>query len=374
MVGGIVADIYHSETRNMPMSMFAGSSLFGIGFGPLICGFVAQHTTWRWIFYFQSIIAGMICLSVLLFFPETRSTVVLRKKAKVLNDWYEKLEQAGYYGHKVPVEGTEGKTTVQRIRWIVAEDEGRTTLGRLIIISLYRPFKFLFTEPVVFFFSLWMAFSWAVLYMNISAVPMVFQVRYGFSLENSNAVFTSSCVACILATILAITQDRLAERIPNWNTVPEQRLYFSCVESCMLPIGLFMFGWTSEYGVHWIVPTIAIGINTVGIFSIYLAVFNYFADTYNQYASSTIAAQSFCRNMLGGAFPLVSRQLFHNLGYGPASSLLGGIAVLLTFVPWVLVFFGPTIRSKSKLASAMNDKPASEAKTLPQDGNGSTEV
>lgn len=30
----------------------------------------------------------------------------------------------------------------------------------------------------------------------------------------------------------------------------------------------FMFGWTSASSIHWIVPTIAIGFATVGIFSI----------------------------------------------------------------------------------------------------------
>lgn len=61
--------------------------------------------------------------------------------------------------------------------------------------------------------------------------------------------------------------------------------------------------------------------------------------------------------------------MFNNLGYPAASSLLGGIVrpvfspfriqlsliifqgALLTIVPWVLLFFGPKIRAKSKFAS-----------------------
>ena len=46
------------------------------------------------------------------------------------------------------------------------------------------------TEPVVFFFSLWAAFSWAVLYLQFSSVPLVFRTNYGFNLEQSGAVFT----------------------------------------------------------------------------------------------------------------------------------------------------------------------------------------
>ena len=43
--------------------------------------------------------------------------------------------------------------------------------------------------------------------------------------------------------------------------------------------------------------------------------------------------------------------MYEKLGFGGAGSLMGGIAVLLTFVPWVLVFYGPKIRARSKFAS-----------------------
>lgn len=72
---------------------------------------------------------------------------------------------------------------------------------------------------------------------------------------------------------------------------------------------------------------------------------------YHRYASSALAAQSFCRNMLGGVFPLITTQMYTSLSYGGASSLLGGIGAVLTIVPWVLVFYGPQIRMRSKFAS-----------------------
>lgn len=150
-------------------------------------------------------------------------------------------------------------------------------------------------------------------------------------------------------TVLSILQEGLASRRDGWNSVPEHRLYFSCVESVCLPTGLFIFGWTPYHHAHWIAPAISVGISTAGIFAVYLSVFNYLADSYHQYASSALAAQSFCRNMLGGIFPLVSRQLFINLTIGPARSLLGAIGAALTLVPWVLIFYGCTIRAHSKL-------------------------
>jgi hypothetical protein len=153
----------------------------------------------------------------------------------------------------------------------------------------------LLTEPVVFFFSLWVSFSWAVLYLQFSSVPLIFRTNHNFTIEQTGAVFTSMCVGVIIITIISIYQERIAMRFGKHTTSPEGRLYFVCVESVLLPIGLFWFGWSSFPSVHWIVPAIAVGCATMGIFSIYLATFNYLADTYHRYASSAIAAQSCCK-------------------------------------------------------------------------------
>ena len=95
------------------------------------------------------------------------------------------------------------------------------------------------------------------------------------------------------------------------------------------------------------IPTTAIGCATMGIFSIYLAVFNYLADTYHRSGSSALAAQSFCRNAFGTIFPLVTTAMFNYMTVAEASSSLGGEGTLITVVPWVLVFYGPKIRARS---------------------------
>ncbi|KAF2815033.1 MFS general substrate transporter, partial [Mytilinidion resinicola] len=352
MVGGVVSDIYHTEDRNTPMALFSGAALFGTGLGPLVCGWIAQNTTWRWIFYLQTITCGVLIGAVSITFKETRGSVLLSRKARALNKWYENREEAGFYGFNMADASSKtGSMASQRIRWKVKSDEERSSLSKSIGISLYRPFHLLVTEPVVFWFSLWISFSWAVLYLTLAAIPLVFQDRYNFSLEHANAVFAATCIGAILATVLSIYQEKIAKRHGKLASTPEGRLYFACVESALMPIGLFMFGWTASGSIHWIVPSIAIAIATMGIFSIYLAVFNYLADTYHRYASSALAAQSFCRNILGGIFPLITTKLYQNLTYGGASSLLGGIGTALTLVPWILVFYGPRIRARSKFAS-----------------------
>jgi hypothetical protein len=247
----------------------------------------------------QAITCGAMVAIITIVFKETRGSVILSRKAYALNKYYEARETVGYYGFNMPNSSIPGTITSQRIRWKVKEDEERSSLSKMIGISLYRPFHLLLTEPVVFWFSLWVSFSWAVLYLTLAAIPLVFQRNHGFSLQQANSVFGAMCLGAIFATVLSIYQEKIAKKYGKLANTPEGRLYFACIESACMPIGLFMFGWTSSPKIHWIVPTIAIFIATIGIFAIYLSVFNYLADTYHRYASSALAAQSFCRNMLG---------------------------------------------------------------------------
>jgi len=101
-------------------------------------------------------------------------------------------------------------------------------------------------------------------------------------------------IGATFATLFSIFQHCLQTKHYKELLSPERRLYSAGIESILLPIGLFWFGFTAKPSIHWIVPTLAIGCSTIGIYSIYLAVYNYLADTYGKYTSSALAAQSFC--------------------------------------------------------------------------------
>ncbi|KAI1463269.1 MFS general substrate transporter [Daldinia caldariorum] len=444
MVGGVIADMYEKEDRNTPMALFSGAVLVGTGLGPLVAAVMVQRwgdedRKWKWVFWHQVIIDFVLMVAVVAFFKESRGSVLLSRKAKVLNKWYEQLEDKGAFGVYISEpngdsdilsrsaatkdlntsaaekrqkksdsafkSNRDGDRGPRRIRWVVREDEQRASLATMITVSLFRPFMFLFTEPIVFFFSLWVSFAWAILYLTFGSIPLVFQRQYDFSIEQSGFVFVAMIVGSILATILGIYQEGMLKH-PKWRSgsrsgsesseadssetgsedssedssgdgledgitgtglwafvrrkfpaqSPESRLYFTCFTSVLLPAGLYLFGFASQPSIHWMVPTFAIFLATMGIFYVYLATFNYLADIYQAYASSALAAQSFCRNVLGGAFPLVTGPLIRNLDEDAMGGLLGGIATVLTIVPWALVLFGGRIRGRSSFAIALEQK------------------
>lgn len=213
MVGGVISDIYHAEERNTPMALFSAAALFGTGLAPLLSGAVIYHTTWRWIFYSHAIVSAAVVVYMYFFFHETRGSVILSRKAEVLNKYYDKLEAAGHHGVVVADNNESGEKQVRRLRWKVKSDEERASLVDMISLSCYRPFRkslcsklalmapnmiidMLFTEPVVFAFSVWISFSWAVLYLQFGSIPVVFQTNHGFNIEQTGAVF-SGMYTCI---------------------------------------------------------------------------------------------------------------------------------------------------------------------------------
>ncbi|KAI1319643.1 major facilitator superfamily domain-containing protein [Xylariaceae sp. FL0255] len=409
MVGGVISDLYDKETRNTPMALFSGAVLFGTGLGPLVSAIIVENTSasgqaWKWVFWHQAIADFVLVIAVDLLFYESRGSVVLSKKAKALNKWYEQLEADGVFGvwmtkntsepqdsaredeeKRTISSGTGTGLQLQRIRWLVLADEERGSLATMMSTSLVRPFHLLLTEPIVFFFSLWVSFAWAVLYLTFGSIPFVYAQVYGFNAQQAGLVFLAMIIGSILATLIGIYQENLLKH-PQWAgkvaglgtdsgdeielksdriwaflrrrfpvEAPENRLYFTCLSAILLPAGLFLFGFSSQPSIHWIVPAIGITLATMGIYYVYLATFNYLADVYTLYASSALATQSFCRNILGGTFPLATIPLFTNLGDKGAGGLLGGIAIVLTIVPFILVFYGGKIRSRSAFAMALDN-------------------
>ena len=122
------------------MALFAGAAFFGTGLGPLCSGFIAQHVSWRWVFYVQVIDCGLLILAVMIFFKETRGSVLLSRRAKLLNSWYEAREEVGLVGLEMALD-CKGTKQSQRIRWKVKSDEERESLAKMIGVSVFRPFR-----------------------------------------------------------------------------------------------------------------------------------------------------------------------------------------------------------------------------------------
>ncbi|KAK9239408.1 putative drug/proton antiporter YHK8-like protein 3 [Lipomyces kononenkoae] len=350
LTGGVISDLFHHDERNTPMSLYSMTVMVGTGLGPLFSGIIVESLNWRWVFYPQLVTIGLTTLCLFFFFTETRSNVLLKKKCAALNETNNRERQSAT--------SFTSSEPVPALRFCPEEGEEPQLGIGIIWTSFAFPLKLLVAEPVVFWFSAWVSFAWAILYMQFNSIGLVFRDIYNFSDIQVGAVYTAVVVGSILGAALNIVQDHILRKLwPSHMLSPEGWLYSACIESILLPVGLFWFGWSASPNVSWVVPAVAIGSCTVGIFNIYLAVFNYLAETYHRYASTALAAQSMCRNLLAGVFPLFTHIMFQKLSNGIAGSILGCIALLLTSVPWFLCLFGEKIRARSAFSRQLNQSP-----------------
>ncbi|KAI9370274.1 major facilitator superfamily domain-containing protein [Aspergillus egyptiacus] len=352
IVGGSISDVWHgARARSLPMSLFGFTSVVGIALGPFIGSAIVQirkQDPWRWIFYIQIIYNAGLLPIFWLILRETRPDVILKRRARRIRR--------------------------ETNRPVYAQSEiNHPNVLRLLQLSFQRPVHMLTTEPVVIFFTLWISFAWGILYLFFSSVVQTYGTNYGWSNFATGLIQLAISVGAVIGTAVNPFQDWIYLRSAARNKekpgrpIPEARLYTSIPGSLLFTAGLFWYGWASMPDVHWIVPTMGITAAGVGIYSIYMAVVNYLTDAYEKYAASALSAASLGRNSFGAFLPLASPQLFSNLGFGWAGTLLGFVGLALSVVPMVLVWKGPAIRRRSPfMRESMWDADPDEVEGKPE--------
>ncbi|KAJ8583933.1 MFS general substrate transporter [Rhizopogon salebrosus TDB-379] len=325
LVGGTIADIWEPHERGFPMAVFSFVNMVTNGLGSIISGWLEldPNLQWRWIQWIQAIVNGAYFLVGLLVMEETRSHIILRRIVKKL------------------------RKETRDDRYHVRGDETRENFSAMIKTSCTRPIMFVLTEPIVTSICIWVFFMAGVLFVQIGSVSGVFRDIYGFNIGQSGLVFITVIVGSVLGLCANFYQDALYRKYVSQRG-PEARLFIACLVALLLPTSMFIYAWTADPRIFWMWPVVGLTIFMFCSFVSYQVVFIYLADCYGPMASSALAGQSLTRNLGSFALPLFSRKIFDKLSYKWANTLFGGVAVILIPVPFVLLFYGSSLRKRSK--------------------------
>lgn len=186
---------------------------------------------------------------------------------------------------------------------------------------------------------------------------MVFGEVYHFSFGVMGVAFLSIAVGCILAVIVwcgyfYFVADKQIAKMQLENVPPEARLAPGLIATLIIPVGLFIFAWTSRPSIHWIVPMIGVTLSMMGNFIIAQCVLIYLPFCYPRYISSLFAANGLSRAMLAASAILFSIPMFENLGIDWGVSLLGFLCCGCCVGIYFLYFFGASLRKRSKFAES----------------------
>lgn len=127
IVPAVFADIWNNQTRGVAIAMFAMAVFVGPFASPFTGGFITMsYLGWRWTMYISSIMGFLALGLCLIFLKETYAPAVLVEKAITLR------RQTHNWGIRARQEEVE-------LDW-----------EELITNNFSRPFRMLFTEPIVF--------------------------------------------------------------------------------------------------------------------------------------------------------------------------------------------------------------------------------
>ncbi|KAF2866758.1 major facilitator superfamily [Massariosphaeria phaeospora] len=340
-VAAVFSDMFDNRTRGMAITIFSMTVFTGPLLAPFIGGFIVMsHLGWRWTEYIVAMMGFLAFGLNLCFLSESYPPEILVEKAKELR---RRTKNWGIHAKQEEIE---------------------IDVRELLEKNFSRPIRMLFTEPIVLLLSVYMAFIYGLLYLFLTAYPLVFQGVHGMNLGVGGLPFFGMIIGQLLAgTLIFIRQPGYQKKLAANNDVPipEWRLPEVILGGACFAVGIFWFGWTGyKESIHWIVPTLSGLLIGFGLLSIFLQALNYLVDAYLMFAASAIAANTFLRSLCGAAFPLFAQQMFNGMGINWAATLLGCIAVVLIPVPVWFYLRGGKIREKSAYAPTAKPLDAQE--------------
>ena len=174
----------------------------------------------------------------------------------------------------------------------------------------------------------------------LTTLTEVFQTSYNFSEGAAGVSFLGVALGMAGDVLLcSITLDWYTKKmmaLHNDEIKPEWRLPPMALGDIIVPIGLFLYGWTAQAHVQFAVPIFGTALIGFGVYTITIPVTTYLADTFGAYAASAIAAMTMYRTAAATILPLASPPMYRALGLGWGNSVFGFVALATALVPFLL--------------------------------------
>ncbi|KAK5626648.1 hypothetical protein RRF57_002363 [Xylaria bambusicola] len=338
---GMVADMFSPNAQEYPLAFIVLSSVGGSIIGPIIGGFVETYLTWRWAIWIQLVFGMVVQFLHLALVPETRSTVRLDAHAKL-------LRKNGMFPNASGP--TEHKTWRQYL------------MPREILTIWFRPFRMFITEPIVSVLSALSGFSDALIFMQIQSFGLVFKL-FNFSVIQTGLAFIPIGLGYVLAYLFYIPAIQQSRQLRRENPISEHAQYESRLIPLLytapcLPVGLFLFAWTSDATMHWALPMLGCLFIGIANYTIYMTTIDYMAAAYGPYSASATGGNGFARDFLAGLLTWFANpyyQAFHGrFALQIANTVLAGVSLLLVLATVVIYKMGPSMRRRSPFAQSLS--------------------
>jgi hypothetical protein len=222
---------------------------------------ITIHNTWRTIYYVATALIGALLLLVFFTFPETSynrditansdssETALAHEKTSSSVEYIENGSSAG-----IP----KRKTYLQELKIFSGTYTNESLLNLFV-----RPLA-LIVLPSVLWGSLVMSVTIGFIVAVTSNVAPAYATAYGFAAWQTGLCFFAAIIGSLIGIFIG---GHMSDKLADWFTKrnggirePEMRLPSIVISLITTPLALVLYGVGIQYQLHWICPTIGLGL------------------------------------------------------------------------------------------------------------------
>ncbi|KAL3487802.1 major facilitator superfamily domain-containing protein [Aspergillus germanicus] len=343
---GVIGDITTRAERGGYMGVFQAGLLVPVAVGPVIGGGIAGGLSWRAIFWFLVIYAGVFLVLLVVFLPETLR-VRVGNGSRTPSNPVTKYPLVAYQ-----------KTTI--IPW--RDTQFTSALAERKRIDLLGPLRMLLSShsaPIIIFLAVY----YAVWQMSITAMSSLFKTRYGLSEIEIGLTFIANGVGSMVGTLVTGTildadyRRVKAQYNAETSSDPEQstssstsrddseddfpleqaRLRLIPLFSLTQCLSILLFGWTIQYPerVPLAIPIISTFITGWTAVSTQSLIMTYLVDVFPDRSAAASASLNLARCLFAAGGTSFVMPMIQGVGVGVAFTICVAVQILALVGPWV---------------------------------------
>ncbi|RFU81448.1 mfs transporter [Trichoderma arundinaceum] len=339
-----IADIFFLHERGRVMSAYTCFLSVGASGGLVISGLITINHSWRTIYQVGSALVGFVLLALVFTVPET-------SYSRTDNYGPSSLEAPSDMPKSTAAEAEQPSEKKKKMSYAESLLVFKTAgTSENMLKMMIRPFGLIVLPPV-----LWSALALAVTIGFLVAVSSnssaAFNQTYGFSSYQVGLCY----IAGVIGSLLGLPAgghfgDKVADMLTKRNNgirEPEMRLPAVMISAITTPLALILYGVGIQYKLHWMCPTIGIGLLSFSITQANTICIVYVIDSYRPVAGEITLAVTGFKALFAFFLSFETNPWVELSGYQDAYGAMAGIAggILIMWIP--LYFWGKKIRHYS---------------------------
>ncbi|KIW99951.1 uncharacterized protein Z518_10879 [Rhinocladiella mackenziei CBS 650.93] len=350
-----IADIFFLHERGLVMACYTAALSCGVSLGIIISGLITINHDWRYIYYVATALIGALTVLVFLTMPETsyNRSPVGAPTTPHESSLHSAEEKDATGSQHVNIEAVPPSSATQYKK--------RTYLQNLKLFSevltseslfkiFLRPIALLILPPVLWA-TLCMAVTIGFLVAISSNFASAFSTTYNFTAWQSGLCFIAGVIGALIGIFFGgwfsdWTANVLTAR-NNGIREPEMRLPSMTLGLIASPLALILYGVGIQNRLHWMVPTLGLGLLNFAITQATNVSLVYTVDAYRPVAGEVVTTQLAFKAAFGFLLSFYTNPWIQKSGYLDAFGAMAGISAAV-LLGWIFFFvFGKRIRHAS---------------------------